>query len=50
MSVITVPKNITSTYISNDFSTVHISKDFSLRNQSGKNVDVHRGTVCKKYP
>ena len=27
---------MTPTYISHDFSTVHISKDFSLRNQSGK--------------
>ena len=26
VSVITVPKNVTSTYISHDFSTVHISK------------------------
>ena len=26
VSVITVPKNMTSTYISHDFSTVHISK------------------------
>ena len=41
---------MTSTYISHDFSTVHISKDFSLRNQSGKNVDVQRGTVCQKIP
>ena len=36
VSVITVPKNMTSTYISHDFSTVHITKDLSLRNQSGK--------------
>ena len=26
VSVITVPTNVTSTYISHDFSTVHISK------------------------
>ena len=47
-------EKMTSTYISHDFSTVHISKkDFSLRNQSGKNVDVQRGTdstVYRKYP
>ena len=36
LSVITVPKNMTSTYISHDFSTVHISKDFSLRNQKSR--------------
>ena len=53
LSVITVPKNLTSTYISNDFSTVHISKDFSLRNQSGKIVSGQWGTdstVYRKYP
>ena len=53
LSVITVPKNLTSTYISNDFSNVHISKDFSLRNQSGKIVSGQWGTdstVYRKYP
>ena len=30
VSVITVPKNMTSTYKSHDFSTVHISKRFFI--------------------
>ena len=51
VSVITVPKNMTSTYISHDFSTVHISKDFSLRNQSRKTCRrTKRYCMQKKYP
>ena len=50
VSVITVPKNMTSTYISHDFSTVHISKDFSLRNQSRKKCRRTKRYCMQKIP
>ena len=49
VSVITVPKNMTSTYISHDFSTVQLFlKNFSLRRQSEKNVNVQRWYCMQK--
>ena len=54
VSVITVPKNMTCHFNLRitwfQYMYQLFFKNFSLRRQSEKNVNVQRGTVCKKIP
>ena len=49
VSVITVAKNMTSTYISHDFSTVHISKRLFITKSIRENMQTYNGVQTVLY-